>query len=99
MKIKWLVFLATLGMSCMTFGQSVTSWAVPRNLHIYSTSGSTFVDHVVHGCAGARYKLSGTHPKYDALFSMLMAAQLADRRVALRYNGCGQGDIIGVYLE
>lgn len=82
-----------------TFG---TPEAVPKNLHIYNFSGSTFVDLVSHECSGARYYLPQDHAQYDKLFSMLMAAQIANEKITLRVDGCNsnnQGRIIGVYLK
>lgn len=77
---------------------------VPRNLHVYDFSGNTFVDLKASGCSGSRYHLSPNHPKYDAIFSILLAAQLAKSTVSVRFNGCingsnAQGEIIGVFLD
>ena len=77
---------------------------VPKNLHVYDFSGNTFVDLKAHGCSGFRYHLSPNHPKYDAIFSVLLAAQLAKKTVSVRFDGCvngsnAQGEIIGVYLD
>ncbi|ANQ59213.1 MULTISPECIES: hypothetical protein [Vibrio] len=82
----------------------VVSKVVPRNLHVYDFTGNTFVDLKAHGCSGSRYHLSPNHPKYDAIFSVLLAAQLAEKTVSVRYDGCvngsnAQGSIIGVYLD
>lgn len=54
------------------------------------------------GISGTRYTLSTTHLKYETLVSILLAAQMAERKVQLRFDGCttnGQGQIIGVYLK
>lgn len=77
------------------------SKVVPRNLHVYDFTGNTFVDLKAHGCSGSRYHLS---PNHDAIFSVLLAAQLAEKTVSVRYDGCvngsnAQGSIIGVYLD
>ncbi|WP_104026172.1 hypothetical protein [Vibrio jasicida] len=82
----------------------VVSKVVPRNLHVYDFTGNTFVDLKAQGCSGSRYHLSPNHPKYDAIFSVLLAAQLAEKTVSVRYDGCvngsnAQGSIIGVYLD
>jgi hypothetical protein len=81
-----------------------TPEAVPKNLHIYDVIGNAYVDLPSHGCAGGRYKLSPSHAKYDAIFSVLMAAQIAERKVIVRFDSCSthaspQGYIIGVYLK
>lgn len=80
----------------------VTSAAVPSNLHFYNTAGNTYVDLLPHGCSGSRYFLDPAHVKYDTIVSILIAAQLANKKVVLRYDGCNsipQGRIIGVYLQ
>ncbi|MBW3533000.1 hypothetical protein [Shewanella sp. NKUCC06_TVS] len=81
----------------------VTPAVVPKNLHIYNVQGSTYVDIVAHDCSGSRYHLNPNHPKYDAIFSMLLSAQLAERKVMVKFDDCingsnPQGEIIGVYL-
>ena len=101
--LKLLVAVVLLVMGKSTFAATFgTPEAVPKNLHIYNFSGSTFVDLVSHDCSGARYYLPQDHAQYDKLFSMLMAAQLANAKVTLRVDGCNssnQGRIIGVYLK
>lgn len=76
---------------------------VPRNLHVYDSRGETYVALVAQGCTGAGYYLDPNHPKYDAIFSILLSAQLANKEVVARYDGCRnndtQGNIIGVYLK
>ncbi|KDM92373.1 hypothetical protein EA58_06545 [Photobacterium galatheae] len=78
-----------------------TPTAVPKNLHVYDLQGNTYVDLKAHGCSNTRYYLSPTHPKYDAITSILLTAQTASKPVIIRYEGCNpqnQGNIIGVYL-
>ena len=75
---------------------------VPKNIHIYSDSGSTYVDLVAAGCSGYRYYLPTKHPKYDTIMSILIAAQLSNKKVQGRFDGCNsnsQGKLIGVYLK
>jgi hypothetical protein len=77
---------------------------VPKNLHVYSTSGGTYVDLVAAGCSGERYYLSPNHVKYDAIFAILLAAQTSGKKVQVRVDKCingsnPQGIIIGVYLK
>lgn len=101
MKIKCLVFLIASCVSSFTFAQSITPWGVPQDLQLYSSS-STYVTVVPAGCSGGQYRLSTSLSNYDAVLSVILAAQLADRRIRVRYSGCtsnGQGEIIGVYLE
>ena len=78
----------------------------PHRLHILDKEGSAYVSMPARGCAkNGLYQLNATHPKYDALFSMLLEAQLAKRHVIIRYEGCGKidkkvyGKIIGVILQ
>ena len=79
-----------------------TPGAVPKNLHVYDVGGNTYVDHIPAGCAVSRYILSPGHFKYDTIISILMAAQIANKEVVLRYDGCdgnSMGKIVGVYLK
>ena len=75
----------------------------PNNLHVYDTIGNTYVDHLLDACGSRRYHLSPNHNKYDAIFSVLLAAQVSKKKVIIRYDGCfnnnQQGEIIGVYLS
>ncbi|AUI85881.1 hypothetical protein BS333_05525 [Vibrio azureus] len=78
------------------------SKVVPKNLHVYNLSGDTFVDLQASGCSNYRYYLSPTHPKYDAIFSLFLSAQLARKTVSIRFDGCNaqtQGKIVGVFLD
>ena len=76
--------------------------AVPTNLHIYNQTGLTYVDHVAQHCSSKRYFIDPSHRAYDHIVSILISAQVAGRKVVLRYDGCvnkgTQGKIIGVYL-
>jgi|GEM_PF-3575427 len=79
-----------------------TPIAAPTNLHIYGNSENVYVDLISHGCSGSRYYLKAGHHRFDQIFSMLLAAQLAERMIALRVKDCNvnkQGEIIGVYLK
>ena len=80
-----------------------TEPSVPSKLHIYNTNGDTYVDHLLDACGSRRYHLSPNHNKYDAIFSVLLAAQVSKKNVIIRYDGCfnnnQQGEIIGVYLS
>lgn len=79
-----------------------TGTAVPKNLHIYSESGVTYVDHNAAGCSGSRYYIPSTHPRFDTIISILLSAQIADKPVELRFDGCNndnQGKVVGIYLK
>jgi len=83
---------------------TTTSEVVPKNLHIYSASGSTYVDLTPAGCSRSRYYLDPKHVKYDAIFAILLAAQTAGKKVQVRFDKCvngsnPQGNIVGVYLK
>ncbi len=83
---------------------TTTPEVVPKNLHVYSASGSTYVDLTAAGCSRSRYYLDPNHVKYDAIFAILLAAQTAGKKVQVRINKCingsnPQGNIIGVYLK
>ena len=78
-----------------------TAAAVPNNLHVYDKSGNTYVDLIPYGCSDFRYYLWPGHPKYDTIISILMAAQVANKKVVFRVDGCNeirQGNLVGVYL-
>ncbi|QTL34168.1 hypothetical protein [Pseudoalteromonas viridis] len=98
---KALIALATF-LSFSTLAAE-TKPAVPKNLHIYGiTSGSAYVQMPAEEC-GSLYKLEGSHPKYDAIFSLLLAAKLSDKKVIVIYDKCvnhpnKQGRIIGAKL-
>ena len=102
MKYKCGTIVLVLFMSTAVMAEpSTTAPAVPKNLHIYNANGNAYVDMTPHGCSGSRYSLSPEHAKYDAIISILLAAQLAGNKVVIRYDGCNsiqQGNIIGVYL-
>jgi len=79
----------------------VTPEAVPENLHIYSESGRTFVKLLAHGCSGTTYNIPEDHVQYDAIFSLILSAQISGKPIRLRFDGCNannQGIVVGVYL-
>ncbi len=79
-----------------------TTAEAPRNLHVYDSSGATYVDHVADQCSSSRYYLNPNHVQYKTIVSILLAAQLSGRSVVLRYDGCtsqNQGKIIGVFFK
>ena len=78
-----------------------TPYAVPSNLHVYDNHGNTFVDLIGHECSAYRYYIAPDHPKYDTIISILLAAQISQKPVSLRFDGCNsgaQGMVIGVYF-
>jgi hypothetical protein len=80
-----------------------TPAAVPKNLHVYNQNGNTYVDHLPADCSSKRYYLSPNHKAYDQIVAILLSAQIAHKKVVLRYDGCTnrgtQGKVIGVYLK
>ena len=79
-----------------------TPATVPKNLHVYDSAGNTYVDLVAYDCSGGRYHISPAHPKYNIIVSIMMAAQMANKKVVARFDGCNtvpQGKVIGVYLQ
>ncbi|AOT08704.1 hypothetical protein [Pseudoalteromonas luteoviolacea] len=82
-----------------------TSASVPQNLHIVNSNGDTYVHLPATGCSTSVYYLSPSHKKYDAIFSILLTAQTADKKVRVRFDKCVNGtsnpfgNIIGVYLN
>lgn len=100
--MKKLYFVVFLAVFCpCVIAATTTPAEVPTNLHVYS--GSTiYVDLVAHDCSGRRYYIKNDHVRYDSIVSILLAAQLSQRKVQLRISGCNaknQGEIIGVYLK
>ena len=100
-----LTFLVALCLCINVYSEpAVTPAGVPIELHIYdSINGNAYVNLIPHGCSGGKYILQSTHPQFNAIFSMLMAAQMAKHEVAIRFDGCTthnspQGFIVGVYL-
>jgi hypothetical protein len=98
--------LAAVALSVISVGASAvdvfTPNAIPKKLHIYSSSGDAFVDMPTVGCAGGRYILSVNHVKFDAIFSLLLTAQTTGTEISLRINGCNsqnQGNIVGAFLN
>lgn len=99
---KAIFFGLILTSSQISVSAEVTPEAIPKNLHVYAESGSTFVDHIATGCSGKRYYLPDAHKKYNTIVSILMAAQMGGKSVQLRFDGCnseGQGIIVGAYLK
>jgi hypothetical protein len=95
-----LIFLL-FTMDVATADPIVIPAAVPKNLHVYNAAGNTYVDTIAYDCSQVRYHLNPGHAKYDAIYSMLLAAQISGKKVQLRIDGCNtiaQGNIIGIYL-
>ncbi len=98
--LVWVV-LTSISVAASAALTNTPESAVPRNLHVYNDDGHTYVDHVSGECSTVRYRLEPSHKKYDAILSILLAAQTSKKRVTLRYDysvGCTQGRIVGVYL-
>lgn len=104
--MKKIILLSLFSLfSLNTYSSENTDSAVPKNLHIFSTNGSAYVTLPSKGCSDRGvYHLSGSHPKFDAIFSMLLAAQIGGKEVVARFESCingsnPRGDIIGLYLR
>jgi len=101
-KIAMILFIFVASTSVLSAAPDVTGPAVPQNLHVFDALGNTYVDHAPHGCSGKTFLISADHVKYNAIVSILLAAQISGKRVALRYDGCNtapQGLVVGVYLQ
>lgn len=82
----------------------VTPPTVPKNLHVYSTSGGTYVEATAHNCSRQTYYLSPDHKSYNQIFAILLSAQMANKKVQIKFDKCvngsnPQGNIVGVYLK
>lgn len=101
MKVVFVILFALL--SALSNAQVMVSpRAVPQNLHIFNESGNAYVVLAESGCSGSTYYIPADHPKYNAIISILMAAQLSNKEVVARFDGCnsnGQGRLVGVYLK
>jgi len=101
LNILTLFFLMMFSLSVLAEVKN-TPEAVPSNLHVYNVEGHTYVDHIVDTCTSQRYHIDPNHAKYDTVVSILLAAQIAKKKVILRYDGCvngTQGEVVGVYLK
>lgn len=100
-----LILLFGFFMSSIAYASDHTDISVPTNLHIYSSSGDAFVKMPSQGCStGGVYQLSHGHVRYEAIFSLLLAAQISGSKVRIHFDGCvngsnPRGNIIGVYLK
>lgn len=89
--MKYIFFFVSLMVSPVNLAAEITQQKVPSNLHIYSAGGAAYVDLVAAGCSGSRYYLSPDHVKFDSIFSILLAAQIAKKEVIVRFDGCING--------
>ena len=100
--MKNLFLIATLLLSGLTYANpEFTPESVPKNLHIYSETGNAFVRLTAHGCAWGTYIIDNDHIEFDAIFSLILAAQISQKPIKLRFDGCNannQGIVVGVYL-
>lgn len=88
-------------MVSVSFGENFSNYSIPKNLHVYNSSGDAYVDVKFNG-SYKRAWLKVSHPKYNAIFALLLAAQLNDETVQIRSlstNSQGQPVIDGVYLR
>lgn len=98
--MKNIIFISLAWLlSVSVYSSENTTAAVPKNLHIYSTSGNAYVTLPSKGCSTKGvYSLSGSHPKFDAIFSMLLAAQVGGKEVVARFESCVFGVGVGVVV-
>ena len=99
----FVLFLSFLCVSKASSQPQITTSATLTNLHVYNEDGMTYVDHLPDYCDSQRFVLLPSHAKYDAILSILLAAQISKKAVRLRFDGCLnnglQGKIVGVYLS
>ncbi|AOT07733.1 hypothetical protein [Pseudoalteromonas luteoviolacea] len=82
-----------------------TTYSAPTNLHVFNSNGDTYVNLPATGCSTSVYHLSPSHKKYDAIFSILLTAQTAGKKVKVRFDKCVNstsnpfGNIVGIYLK
>ena len=78
--------------------------AIPKYLDIADDYGRTYVVMGNSECgaqSSTKYLLHPDHKKYNAIFSLLLAAQMSGSQVSLRYECSGntaQANVIGVSL-
>lgn len=100
--IRNILLIATFFMAATSHAAVVvTTPDVPKNLNIYNEGGNAYVDITAHGCSDGRYQIPASHVKFDAIFSLILAAQISGKPIRLRFDGCNannQGIVIGVYL-
>lgn len=102
-----IIKLLLLGLSLISSNLAFSSVeetleSIPNNFHIYNFDGNTYVDHLASGCSGKRYYLPTNHERYETIVAVLLAAQMGQRKVKLRFDGCNsnsQGKLVGVYLK
>lgn len=102
MKKYIFVTILMLAFSAESYAVDNTPPEIPKDFHVYDTSGNTYVRLIASGCSGITYHLGGNHPKYDTIVSVLLTAQTAQREVQLRFDGCngqGQGEIVGIFYK
>ena len=101
----FILVVSMLVISTSALAIETTDPAVPGVVYIYSKSGAAYVALPAKGCSDRGvYQLEPNHPKYDAIFSLLMAAKISDREVRVRFDDClhgsnPRGRIIGAFLD
>ncbi|WP_096087809.1 hypothetical protein [Agaribacterium haliotis] len=96
------ILLTVLLFSASVHADTTVPFDYVRNLHVYSTSGHVYFYHQKSDCSGGVYILPRSHISFDVMVSLLLAADMADRKVQLRISGCNsnsQGIVTGVYLD
>lgn len=103
--MKRVILLITLVVSSINCFADGTTAAIPSNLHIYSTDGAAYVNLPAQGCnTTGMYYLSPDHKAFNSIFSILLSAQMAGKKVAVNFSHCinesnPRGYITGAYLK
>lgn len=101
--MKYSIILLLIFFSLRVFSNvDIADATVPSNFHVFNESGNAYVVLKEKGCSGATYYIPANHPKYDTIVSVIIAAQLSNRKVVARFDGCNsnsQGRLVGVYLK
>ncbi len=95
--IKAMVFGAV--MFSASFGLN-SDKSIPENLHVYDTHGNTYVDVAFSGHTRRVY-IERNHISYDAIFSLLLSAQINQAKVQIisnRYTPQGSPILDGATL-
>ena len=101
--IKNILLIATFFLVATSHAAvEITPAEVPNNLQIYNEGGNAYVDMTAYACSDGRYQIPASHLKYEAIFSLILAAQISGTSIRLRFDGCNannQGIVVGVYLK
>ena len=74
---------------------------IPTSLSVVDDAGNTYINMGTSECGESVYRLHPDHKKYNAIFSILLAAQMGGAQVSIKYYcpvGVSIGTISAVYL-